>query len=79
MIRIRHARAQIALIATMVLALVGCGGDSDSASGQTNDADAPVLYIGGIPDQNVATVERQFELMAASTCAMPQPRIMRRL
>lgn len=47
------------------LILAGCGGDSDDDDSSGSDSgDQPVLYIGGIPDQNVSTIERQFELVA---------------
>lgn len=64
MTRIRDAWAQVAIVAVVAVTLIGCGSDSDPRSALADDDDLPVLYIGGIPDQNVATVERQFELMA---------------
>lgn len=44
--------------------LAACGSDSDDSDASGDDGDRPVLYLGGIPDQNVANLERQFELMA---------------
>ena len=44
------------LLALAGAALVAACGD--------DDGDTPVLVIGGIPDQNVSTLERQFGLMA---------------
>ncbi len=67
----------LAISAAIIMSIIvgACGSDdaktdpatapADGTAGQGASASGKVLYIGGIPDQNVATLERQFELMAS--------------
>lgn len=53
--KILHRTAIAATLAAIIaLAVAACGGD----------ADKPTLYIGGIPDQDVAVLEARFKLLA---------------
>ena len=60
------------LAAVGLLAAAACGGSSGLGEGQSSLAagdgerakDRPTLVIGGIPDQNATTLERQFSLLA---------------
>ena len=52
----RRALWLMLTLAAVALVAIACGGD--------DDADQPTLFIGGIPDQDVSTLERQFNLLA---------------
>ena len=51
-----RARWLMLTLAVVALVAAACGGD--------DAADRPTLFIGGIPDQDVSTLERQFNLLA---------------
>lgn len=54
----RFRRYFLPVVALVAVVLAACGG------GGSGTGDGPTLFIGGIPDQNVTALERQFGLMA---------------
>ena len=58
-------RIDLLFVVTLMLLSVACSGDAGSSKDESPGAGFPTLIIGGIPDQNVATLEEMFGGIAA--------------